>query len=301
MNTIKPVGFQEYWRATLRNLAKYPAAPEIRPLPLRSTPYAECFSVKITSAGPYRLFAYLSIPKGEGNFPAIYYPPQYKSVLEIIPQGSSNYLRSRYVVMSLAGRGQRNSDQPYSAMFPGQFTENIGDLENYVFRNIVADGIRGLEFLFTRPEVDRKRIAVVGNDVALMTTALLDGSPYVVCTPSLFVDSISRSGKSNSYPMEEINDYLNLFPSKKNSVEETLSYFDLRWFAPMVTGKTLIMAGPRGTLLDAEALGDVASGFAGDYTIYESVNSSYKDGLYSENWLSEAFGFGNSILPAHWV
>ena len=37
-----------------------------------------------------RPLGYLSIPTGTGPFPAIYYPPKYQSVLEIIPQGTAN-------------------------------------------------------------------------------------------------------------------------------------------------------------------------------------------------------------------
>ena len=104
----------QYWDDVLAALARYPARPEIEPLPLRSTTFATLYGVRLTSLGPYRLFGYLSIPTGAGPFPAIYYPPKYQSVLEIIPQGTANLQRSRYVTFSLAGRGQRNADAPYA-------------------------------------------------------------------------------------------------------------------------------------------------------------------------------------------
>jgi cephalosporin-C deacetylase len=109
----------DYWPQALAELSRCPARPEIEPLPLRSTPFATLYGVRLTSLGPYRLFGYLSIPKGTGPFPAIYYAPKYQSVLEIIPQGTANLQRSRYVTFSLAGRGQRNADSPHAAMFPG--------------------------------------------------------------------------------------------------------------------------------------------------------------------------------------
>src|SRR5712691_3183492 len=140
-----PADFDAYWQQTLDDLARYPACPEIDVLPLRSTAFATLYGVRLTSLGPYRLFGYLSIPTGTGPFPAIYYPPKYQSVLEIIPQGTANLQRSRYITFSLAGRGQRNADSPYAAMFPGLFTEGIGDAASYVFRGIAADVVRGIE------------------------------------------------------------------------------------------------------------------------------------------------------------
>jgi len=118
-----PEAFGEYWKETLAGLGRCPARAEIDPIPLRSTDFATLYGVRLTSAGPYRVFGYLSIPAGPGPFPAIYYAPKYQSVHEIIPQGTANVQRSRYVTFSLAGRGQRNADTPYAAMFPGLLTE----------------------------------------------------------------------------------------------------------------------------------------------------------------------------------
>ena len=95
---------------------------------------------------------------GTGPFPAIYYAPKYQSVLEIIPQGTANLQRSRYITFALAGRGQRNADTPYAAMFPGLLTDGIDQAASYIFRGIVADSVRGLQFLLTRRELDSRRV-----------------------------------------------------------------------------------------------------------------------------------------------
>ena len=110
-----PVDFDAYWQRTLDALGAYPARPQIDVLPLRSTEFATLYGVRLTSLGPYRLFGYLSVPAGAGPHPVIYYAPKYQSVLEIIPQGTANLQRSRYITFSLASRGQRNADAPYAA------------------------------------------------------------------------------------------------------------------------------------------------------------------------------------------
>src|SRR5262245_62736037 len=143
----------DYWQYALAELSRCPARPEIESLPLRSTAFATLYGVRLSSLGPYRLFGYLSIPKGAGPFPAIYYAPKYQSVLEIIPQGTANLQRSVYITFALAGRGQRNSDTPSAAMFPGLLTEGIAHAESYIFRGLSADSVRGLEFLLARHEL----------------------------------------------------------------------------------------------------------------------------------------------------
>ena len=292
----------DYWQHALDELARCPARPEIEALPLRSTAFATLYGVRLSSVGPYRLFSYLSIPKGAGPFPAIYYAPKYQSVLEIIPQGTANLQRSRYVTFSLAGRGQRNADSPYAAMFPGLLTDGIDEAASYPFRGIVADSIRGLEFLLTRREVDAARVVVAGNDVALITAALAKGATHAVTAPALFYRTAELAPKTQAYPLEEINDYLRLHPARAEAVRRTLANFDLVALAPRVTATTLVMAGSPGSLLDAAALRPVTTALKGPVTVYESQQSLYKDGLYSERWMAERCGIADvqSILPEHW-
>jgi len=292
----------DYWQHALNDLARCPARPEIEPLPLRSTDFATLYGVRLSSFGPYRLFGYLSIPKGAGPFPAIYYTPKYQSVLEIIPQGTANLQRSRYVTFSLAGRGQRNADSPFAAMFPGLLTDGIDNAASYPFRGIVADSIRGLEFLLTRREVDHARVVVAGNDIALITTALAKGATHVVTAPALFYRTAELAPKTQAYPLEEINDYLRLHPARAEAMRRTLAHFDLAALAPRVSAATLVMAGAPGSLLDAAAFRPLTAALKGPVTVYESQQSLYKDGLYSERWMAERCGIADvqNILPEHW-
>jgi cephalosporin-C deacetylase len=300
--STQPANFDQYWQQTLDLLAGYAARPEIEVIPLRSTDFATLYGVHLTSLGPYRLFGYLSIPTGVGPFPAIYYPPKYQSVLEIIPQGTANLQRSRYITWSLAGRGQRNADVPYAAMFPGLLTEGIAHAEAYRFRSIVADAIRGLEVLLTRTELDASRLVVVGNDLALITAALLQGVTHVVVTPALFYDTAALARRTQAYPLEELNDYLRAFPDKAEAVHCTLAYYDLRHLAPRVTATTLLVAGAPGSLLDLPALAPLVEAWSGNVNVYASQQSSYRDGLYVETWIAEQCGIKDvhRILPEHW-
>ena len=297
-----PADFASYWHQTLEQLAAYPACPELELLPLRCTDFATLYGVRLTSLGPYRLFGYLSIPQGRGPFPTLYYVPKYQSVLEILGQSTSNMQRSRYVTFSLAGRGQRLADAPYAAMFPGLLTDGIDNAASYVFRGIVADSVRGLQWLLTRPEVDAQHVVVFGHDLALITAALQPGATHVVTTPALFHQTAALAPKTQAYPLEEVNDYCRAFPDRVEAVQHTLAYYDLQAFAPQVSATTLLMTGAPGSVLDAQSLTPVAMALRGQVTVHPSEQSNYKDGLYIEQWMAAQCGISDvqAILPRAW-
>ena len=296
----KPADFDDYWRDVLAELAKFPAAPEVQELPLRSTDFATAYGVRLTSIGPYRLYGYLSIPNGDGPFPARYHLPRYGSVTDLVPQGQANGQRKEHVTFAICVRGQRLADQPYAAAFPGQLTDGIDDPATYIYRGIVADSVRGAQYLASHPQVDTTRIAAIGNDLALTTAGLSPLVTHLVSTPTLLYATSDLAPRTSAYPLEEINDYLRLHPTRRDAVRHTLSYFDLRWFGSRVSAATLLMAGADGSALDAATLQPLIGDIRGETTVHKAEHSGYRDGRYAEEWLSEQFGMAEPSLPPHW-
>ena len=299
-NNSQPQDFDRFWHDVLAELAATPAAPEVEEIPLRSTDFATAYGVRLTSIGPYRIYAYLSIPHGAGPFPVRYHLPRYGSVTDLVPQGASNGQRREHITFAICVRGQRLADQPYAAAFPGQLTDGIDDPSSYVYRGIVADCVRGVEYLASRPDVDSARIAAIGNDLAFTTAALSQHMTHLVCTPTLLFDTHELARRTSAYPLEEINDYLRLHPDREAAVRGTLSHFNLRWLAPRVNAATLLMAGSHGSALDASALQPLVDGIQGAIDVHEAEHSGYRDGRHSEEWLSRQFGMSEPSLPPHW-
>ena len=302
MSENRPLDFGQFWYSLGKELNEIPIGAETEILTIRSTDFAELYGIHLSSVGPYNIYGYLSVPKGDGPFPVIYYVPKNASVLEIIPQGTSNQIRSRYITFSLACRGMRTADSPYSAMYPGQLTDGIDSISTYVYRGIVADTLRGLDFLLTVPNVDKSSIVAWGNDIALIAGALHGSVTHIVSTPSFLYDSINQRLKTSTYPLEEFNDYLRLYPEKEKKVSKILAYYDLRFHAPAITADSLIIADHEGGLHDEKTLSDLTENMSGPVTVRTSERSSYRDGIFTEAWLSEKL-FGQEavpLIPNHW-
>ena len=226
----KPADFDSYWQTIRDDLATFDAAPEVELSEFRSTDFATMYFVRLTSVGPYRLFAYLSIPHGDGPFPALLNVPRYGSVNNP-PHWDE---RQRYVVMTLMHRGQRLADQPYAAKYPGLLTEGIDDPATYIYRDIVADCLRGAEYLLSRPEVQDQPAGVVGDDLAIMTAAMVPGFSAVHLTGTMFYRMLEAAARTDAYPLEEINEHIAFYPGSGEKVAETVAYYDPLFHIPAV-------------------------------------------------------------------
>ena len=124
-----------FWWQIEAVLAELPADVPLHRDDFYSQPDWDVFQMRYTSADGFRLFAWLSVPLGDGPFPAVIRMPDYASVHDIV----YTPLRERAVVMNPTFRGQRRSDQVFQAEFPGLLTEGIEDPGSYVMRRVFAD------------------------------------------------------------------------------------------------------------------------------------------------------------------
>ena len=286
----KPQDFDQYWKKVEDELASIQPAAERTELHLRSAPEAKVYGLKLTSLNHYRIFAYFCIPSGKGPFPVIYRLPNYGSVVHIPPFEE----RCKYISVALCHRGQRLSDQPFAAKYPGLLTSGIDSKQNYIYRSIVADCLRVMDYLVSCDDVDSQKISLVGGDLALFTAALRDSASVLFYTPSLFYKALHKATATQNYPLEEFNDYLRSFPESIDQISQTLAYFEPMNFASRVKSEVMLMEESEG---DAN---DLAVSFAREIERSGSKHSSYKDGVVLAEWLSKKLQTGETLVPMHW-
>ena len=286
----KPQDFDQYWKKVEDELASIQPAAERTELHLRSAPEAKVYGLKLTSLDHYRIFAYFCVPSGKGPFPVIYRLPNYGSVVHIPPFEE----RCKYISVALCHRGQRLSDQPFAAKYPGLLTSGIDSQRNYIYRSIVADCLRVMDYLVSCDDVDSQKISLVGGDLALFTAALRDSASVLFYTPSLFYKALHKATATQNYPLEEFNDYLRSFPESIDQISQTLAYFEPMNFASRVKSEVMLMEESEG---DAN---DLAVSFAREIERSGSKHSSYKDGVVLAEWLSKKLQTGETLVPMHW-
>jgi cephalosporin-C deacetylase len=273
---------ETYWAEAMAEVTSRPPTPEVDELPIRSTDFADGYGVKLTSLGDYRLFAYYSVPKAAGPHPAIYHAPGYASVVGVPPYEE----RRHHAVLSLCARGQRLSDRPYAAAFPGLLTDRIDDPSHYPLRGYVADACRGVDFLRLRPEVDPARVAVVGADMALLTAIFRPDVRAVVVADPFLPALTDVAATTSTYPYEEVNDYLRQHPDRRGAVEATLTLFDPLRLASRVRADVLITCPAAGPWNPGRAR-QLASAIGPKASVYERTGRGYLDKQHVDRWIAE--------------
>jgi cephalosporin-C deacetylase-like acetyl esterase len=277
-----------FWEEIDSELAGIPAAPELRHDPFRSTDKYTFYSVRLSSAGhrgsgSYRIAGFLSIPTAPGTHPALLELPRHGSVNHT-PHSNE---RERYVVFTVMHRGQRLSDRPYRAQYPGLLTEGIASADSWIYRGIVADCLRAAEFLTTIEGVDPDRVAAIGDDLGVLTAARRPVFSALRVDSLLLTNLLARSLATVSYPLEDVNDLRRSSPEVMSAAEDTLAHFDPLVHAHRISARTLVSIAADGRDSAANALLE-ALGEHGEWFSVTTVDGLDADGR--DAWLAEALG-----------
>jgi len=292
-STRRPADFLDFWTETLRVAERIPLNPVLEPVPQRSTDAVEVFEIGYDSLDNVRIAGWYCRPRQSRL------PPPYPGLL-IVPGYISEptlpktWAKRGYAAVGVAPRGKLRSNRQYNPGYPGLLVDNILDRHTYTYRGFFIDAARAVDFLHTRSEVDRTRIGVHGNSqggALTLTTAALRpetiacgaaGAPYL-CG---FMDAAKLT---HSYPYEEINDYLRLYPEREGAVRETLEYFDGINFAPLIRCPMRLNLGLRDDVCPPETGFAVYDALTCDKELQTYPDCAHDAGSYWDAALVEAF------------
>ena len=285
-----------FWRQIEATLSDLPMDVRLDRDDFYSQTGWDVFRMLYTSADGYRLFAWLSVPHGDGPFPALVRMPDYGSVHDIV----YTPLRERAVVMNPTHRGQRNSDGAFQAEYPGLLTEGIDDPETYVMRRVFADALRGFDAL-----LDQK-MALIG-DIALTGAGLGGALALAIAARRAAVHAVAANtpmalGNPDSlkpglgYPLAELGDYFRMFPDRSDAVKHSTEDLDPLKLAPHITAQVLLSIGTNDTSSCPLSFGKNLSEMIPDcdLRIYRgaSEGGGHEHAQVQLNWLSDKLGLG---------
>ena len=243
MTTSAPLSPAAFWEQTEAQLSESPPDVTLERDAFYSQPEWDVYRMRYHSSGGHRLFAWLSVPHGDGPFPALIRMPDYASVHDIIYTG----LRHRAVVLNPTYRGQRNSDDLVRASYPGLLTEGIDSPQSYTLLGAYADALRAIDALLTQEPASIGTIALtgagLGASLALAVAARRSDVTAVAADTPIALGHPTTLQPGLGYPLAELDDYLRAHPERRDAVAQTLSLVNPLNFAPSVTVPVLMSAG----------------------------------------------------------
>ena len=288
-----------FWERIEAQLAETDPDIEIERDAFYSQPEWDVFQMRYTSAGGHRLFAWLSVPKEGGPFPALIRMPDYASVHDII----YTPLRHRAVVMNATHRGQRNSDGQVRASYPGLLTDGIESADTYTLFGAYADALRAVDVLGTQSIAELSGVAAftgagLGASLALAASARRPAVSAVAADTPLALGHPTALEPGLGYPLAELGDWLRANPGSASAVEELLSVINPVTTAPAVRCPVLMSAGRFDrSVCPLEFAEELAAALPEcDFRVYDGAaeGGGHIHGQVRGAWLAERLGIAVS-------
>ncbi|RYZ99483.1 MAG: hypothetical protein EOP47_16640 [Sphingobacteriaceae bacterium] len=238
----RPADFDQFWSNTKADLAKVQPQYKITERPELAKNDLTVYLFEMKSFGDVTVRGWLTIPKGKKNqkWPVWIGLPGYQ--IESKPIYGANEM----AVLTLDVRGQGMSKDVISVANKKDFINlGIEDKNTYVYRGVLMDCIRAIDFACSRPNLDSEAISVTGGSaggfLALALVSLDNRVTLCSADNPVFSDWRSLVGKKE-WPMSDIEAH-----AKKDSslpqVLNTLDYFDLKNFVSNIKCPVLMGIG----------------------------------------------------------
>jgi cephalosporin-C deacetylase len=241
--------FAGFWAETLGSARRIPLEPELEPADYPADGI-EISRASFAGWDGARVTCWYLRPSGTGPFPGLVFYHGYSGSRGAI-YDYLGWASQGYAVLTVDCRGQ-NGDTNDTTVYPsghstGWMTLGITRRDTYYYRGVFVDCVRALDFMESRPEVDRSRIGVTGISQGgglTLAVAGLDRRPKVAMPDVPYLCNYPRAlDCTDQRPYNELIDYLRSHPGQEEQVFTTLSYFDSMNLAADISCPTLVSVG----------------------------------------------------------
>jgi cephalosporin-C deacetylase len=166
----EPADFDKFWADQKAQLDRIPADYQLTPATALSNDKVEVFYLNFQNvggwSGPSRFYGVLSVPRGEGPFPAVLNVPgagvrPYKGNVGLAEKG--------VITLQVGIHGipvnypQEIYDQLYKGALVNYNRIHIDDRNSYYYRRVYLGALRASEYLTTLPKWDGKNLVLMGG------------------------------------------------------------------------------------------------------------------------------------------
>jgi cephalosporin-C deacetylase len=295
-----PTDFDVFWKQSQEQLLKVVPSYKVLERKDLSTKAKKVYLVEMHSYGDLVIRGWLVIPRDGKNFPVHYRVPGYVVTLQ------PNMDNDDFVAFDINVRGNGNSKDVINIGTDNYAVVNIDNRDKYIYRGVYMDCIRGLDFLYSHPNlgIDTSKIFIEGGSqggsLALITAALDRRVKLLTIQVPLYADihdnySISKSYTQQVFPFKVFRKYQNQHAGFTwEKFFSVFDYFDPQNFAPMIKCPVLMGIGlldqfcpPRCSMALYNHIGSKNKEFVCVPNSTHELNFNYF--MFQNLWLREKF------------
>lgn len=289
-----PSDFKEFWEKGKKEIASIPLDPKVgevktytkeeinaynvasASLPEDYDPKGhryeevEAFKVDFASVDGLRVHGWVAKPKGDGPFPAMLVLPGAGFNARPIPL---EHARHGFLAIDVQVHGQEVDLEEYPKL-PGYYDNfTFEPPQDYYYRKTYLNALQGLNYLFSRPDVDKSKVVVVGGSQGGRLTTVVAGLddriaaaiPAIAHFANIPYLTWYKTSNEAKPPVNGMN--LDAPPALPDTPEgRCMGYYDAMNFAPSIKCPVLMNAG----------LIDPVSNATGVFSIYNRLGTSDK-------------------------
>jgi cephalosporin-C deacetylase-like acetyl esterase len=233
--------FEAFWKATRAELDNVKPHYKLTLIPERSTGAKNIYHVGMQSYGNVKIEGYYAAPKKKGVYPAIVGYMGYGSE-PYFPHTDGNPGYAEFI-LSVRGQGIQKATNTYGDWI----VWGLESKETYYYRGAFMDLVRAVDFLTSRPEVDKTKIVAEGGSQGgafTLAACALDhrikaGAPNIP-----FLSDYRDYFEIVGWPRSSFEAYLAAHPERTwDDVYDVLAYFDIKNLAGWIQCPILMAAG----------------------------------------------------------
>ncbi len=243
-----PADLISFWDNLKSQLAIIPPDPQISFE--EDHDYSTTYRINLASIDNRRVYGYLSIPDGEGPFPASLELPPYGSGPNVASDDHHTAERTGTLAMSISIHNAQPDEVDPNAYQP----DIIDDPSMMYYRYAILGAIRAIDYLVSRDDFDGENLAVMGvsqgGGLALMVAGLDDRVTLMAnSNPALCEHAGFHYDRASGFPyyLKKSSDEIGT-AEHFNATLEATKYYDAVHLAPHFAGPSLTFIGYRDTI-----------------------------------------------------
>ena len=231
-----PNDFMNFWDKSIEELSTVVPDYKLKPIKRNGETKTDLYEVEMKSFGGLKVRGWLEVPKKKGKYPTLLRVPGYTENLSPLDKYKD------MIIFSFNTRDHGESDNTEERGYD-MWVRGMESKENYYYRGIIIDCIRALDYLESRDDVDKEKLAIWGGSqgggLSFAIAALDDrvklcvaDIPYMCDYPRYF--AITH--------WDEIDHWFAKDPSHTwELMYNTLSYFDTKYLAKKIKCPSFVL------------------------------------------------------------